>query len=70
MVLKVKFFWDITSCRLVNIFMRTKRTKTEGAMLHRNLFLLSEYTYIKQEATTLIHDLTNYNITTIISTDI
>jgi hypothetical protein len=66
MVLKVKSFCDITSCRLVNMFMRTKRNKTEGAMLLRNVFLPTEYTYIKQEATTLVYDITNYNITNII----
>ena len=48
------------------MFMRTKGTKTEGAMLLRNLFLPTEYTYIKQEVTTIVYDITNYNITTII----
>jgi hypothetical protein len=65
MVLKVKFFWDITSRRLVNMFMKKKWTKIEGAMLLRNLFLQNEYTYIKQEVTTLVYDITIYNITTI-----
>jgi len=69
MVLKVKFFWGMTSRRVVNVFMRTKRTKTEGDMLLRNVFLPTEYTYVKLEVTTLFYDLTNY-ITTILFTDI
>jgi hypothetical protein len=36
------------------VYEKKKRTKTEGAMLLRNLFLPSEYTYIKQEVTALV----------------
>jgi hypothetical protein len=39
-------------------------------MLFRNVFLPTEYTCIKQEVNTLVYDLTNYNITAIIFTDI
>jgi hypothetical protein len=48
------------------MFMRKNRANTEGAMLLRNLFLPTECTYIKQEGTASVYDITNYKITSII----
>jgi hypothetical protein len=45
-----------------------KSEKIEGAMMLRNLFLPTEYTYIKQEVATCLYYLTSYNITAIIFT--